>query len=390
MTTRYIPAPFGSRHSNWSMPRVSWRVAALGMLAGLTIMGVAAGIARLLVGMGATTSLTDVYPWGIWIGFDFSLIAFAGVGFTMAAVVHVLHLHRFENALRPSLFAGFLGYVAVLVILLLDLGRPDRFYSFLINWNLHSPLFEICWCVLLYSTVLTIEVSPEVFGFLGWERFKRWSLAIMSVVCIIGITLSTLHQSTLGTLYVNMPYRLDELWYTTYLPGLFFLSSVMAGLSIATLSYRGAACIHRRCADLDIPAGLAWGIVGAIIAYLALRFGVLAMEGKLAATLSGTVQAQAFWFELTIGCFLPLVLFIVGWIRRMDWIYWVAPALVAIGVAMNRFNATLIGQSPPWAGSYSPHVMEWLTTAGILSGAFLVWLLAVRYLVHFDDAAEHH
>ena len=275
MTTRYSPTHFSVSRPTWSLPVVSWRIAALGILGGLTIMGIAAGIARLLVGMGATTSLTDAYPWGIWIGFDFSLIAFAGVGFTMAAVVHVLHLHRFEAAIRPSIFAGFLGYIAVLVILLLDLGRPDRFYSFLINWNLHSPLFEICWCVLLYSTVLTIEVSPDIFSFLGWERFKRWSLAIMSVVCIIGITLSTLHQSTLGTLYVNMPYRLNELWYTPFLPGLFFVSSVMAGLSIAILAYRGAACIHRRCADLDIPAGLAWGIVGAIIIYLGLRFGVL-------------------------------------------------------------------------------------------------------------------
>src|SRR5690606_37994030 len=113
-----------------------------------------------------------------WIGFDFTLIALSGAGFTMAAVGHVLHLHRLEAAVRPALFAGFLGYAAVLVILVLDLGRPDRFYHFILYWNLHSPLFEICWCVLLYTTVLVLEVSPDLLRWLGWERLRRIPQAI--------------------------------------------------------------------------------------------------------------------------------------------------------------------------------------------------------------------
>ncbi len=379
-----------SPRTTWTPPAVSWRVAALGVLAGMTIMGAAAGVARLFAGMGATTALNDSYSWGIWIGFDFSLIAIAGAGFTMAGVVHILHLHRFEAALRPALFAGLLGYVAVLLILVLDLGRPDRFYHFILYWNLHSPLFEICWCVLLYSTVLMIEVSPEIFSALGWERFRGWALAIMPPVCIIGVTLSTLHQSTLGTMYVNMPYRLNELWYTPFMPGLFFISSVMVGLSIGTLAYRGAVRIHHRPEDMSIPAGLAWGISGAIVLYLGLRFGVLAMEGKLAATLANDKFAQAFWLEMALSSLIPLALFIVGWWRRMSWIYWVAPVCVTLGVGLDRFNATLTGQTAPWAGSYTPHLMEWISTGGIIAGAFLAWLLAIRYLVHFNSGSGHH
>lgn len=375
--------------ATWNPPQVSWRVAGLGVLAGVTIMGFAAGVARLFAGMGATTSLSDSYSWGIWIGFDFTLIAMAGAGFTMAAVGHILHLHRFEDAMRPAIFAGLLGYVAVLLILVLDLGRPDRFYHFIIHWNLHSPLFEVCWCILLYSIVLMIEVSPDVFGALRWERFRRWVLAIMPVACIVGVTLSSLHQSTLGTMYVNMPYRLHALWYTPFMPGLFFISSVMAGLSTATLAYRGAVRIHRRHEDLSIPVGLSWGIVGAIVLYLGLRFGVLALEGKLAAALVGDKFARAFWLEMGLATILPLILFVVGFWRRMSWIYWIAPISVVVGVGLNRFNATLTGQSPLWPGQYTPHLMEWISTGGIIAGAFLAWLLAIRYLVHFDHAGHH-
>jgi Ni/Fe-hydrogenase subunit HybB-like protein len=137
-----------------------WQDWLLGVLGFLTFAGAVAGIGRLIMGLQATTQLNDTYSWGIWIGFDFGLIAFAGAGFTMAAVVHIFHLERFHAALRPALLTGLLGYVAVLLLLVLDLGRPDRFYHFLLYWNLHSPLFEISWCVLLYSTVLMIEVSP--------------------------------------------------------------------------------------------------------------------------------------------------------------------------------------------------------------------------------------
>lgn len=384
MTTQFVQVP----HKTWTLPRTTGRLAGLGLLAAVAIMGVAAGVARLLVGMGATTNLNDAYPWGIWIGFDFALIAFSGAGFTMAAVVHVLHLHQFESALRPALFAGLFGYVAVLLLLVLDLGRPDRFYHFLLYWNLHSPLFEISWCVLLYSTVLMLEVSPTVLEWLGWHRVRRWMMAALGPVCIIGVTLSTLHQSTLGTLYVNMPYRLHPLWHTAYLPGLFFVSSVMVGLSVAILAYNMAACVHRQCSDVKLVQGLSIGVSGAAIIYLIFRFTQLVLEGKFALALMPTTAAFALWLELGLGVALPVILFIVGWWRSYRWVYWVAPILVVLGVGMNRFNATLTGQSPAWSGVYTPHMLEWFSTLGILAAALLMWLLAVRFFAQFDESPQ--
>lgn len=352
-----------------------------GVLAGLTFLGVVAGIGRLVLGLRDSTALTDTYSWGIWIGFDFGLIAFAGVGFTMAAVVHVLHLERFHAALRPALLAGLLGYVAVLALLVLDLGRPDRFYHFLLYWNLHSPLFEISWCVLLYTTVLVIEVSPDLLRWLPWRWPLRIVKFVMLPVTIVGVTLSTLHQSTLGTLYLNMPHRLHALWYTPVLPALFYLSSIMAGLSLAAIAYRVAMRMRGQPENHRVASGLITGavVIGLIYAAAKLVEVLVAGEGGL---LADGQFAGLWWAELLFGCLLPALLWFVPALRRLLGVAWIVPALLLAGVLMNRFDATLFAQvvNAPGA-SYAPHILEWLSTLGILAGAVLAWLLGIRFLV---------
>jgi Ni/Fe-hydrogenase subunit HybB-like protein len=369
-------------------PISGWQILS-GLLAFATVLGVAAGLARLILGLGATTALNDAYPWGVWIGFDFALIALAGAGFTMAAAVHVFHLHRLQPALRPALLAGLLGYVAVLLLLVLDLGRPDRFYHFIIDWNLHSPLFEISWCVLLYTTVLVIEVSPDVFGRLGWRRPQNWARRVMAPATIIGVTLSTLHQSTLGTLYLNMPHRLDSLWWSPLLPLLFFVSAILAGLSLAILAYRLAVRLWGQDGEPAVILGLGKGVVVVGLLYLLLRLAAIWLGGELGRILAGDPLAQAVAIELGVGVVAPVLLLATPALRRRSWAQWLAPMLALLGVGLNRFNATLIGQLPPVAGVYSPHLYEWLSTLGILAGAALVWGLGIRFVLR-PKTDDHH
>ena len=363
-----------------------WQDLLLGLLGFLTFAGLVAGIGRLIMGMGATTQLNDTYSWGIWIGFDFGMIAFAGAGFTIAAVVHIFHLERFHGALRPALLTGLLGYVAVLLLLVLDLGRPDRFYHFLLYWNMHSPLFEISWCVLLYSTVLMIEVSPDILRRLPW----RWPLRVvgwlMLPVTIIGVTLSTLHQSTLGTLYLNMPHRLHALWYTPVLPVLFYVSSIMAGLSLGALGYRFAKRVRGEPENKAIANGLVTGAVVLGAVYAIAKFVEIVVAGEVGLLAS---SMGALWLgELLLGVGLPVLLWSVPAWRRLDAVQWLTPILIAASVLLNRFDATLFAQVlPAGAASYSPHILEWISTIGILAGAFLAWMLAVRFLL---PKSEHH
>lgn len=360
----------------------------MGVLACLTIAGVVAGLGRLLIGLGQTTGLDDVYSWGIWIGFDFGLIAFAGAGFTMAAVVHVFHFERYHDALWPAILAGLMGYVGVLALLVLDLGRPDRFYNFMLFWNLHSPLFEISCCVLFYSTVLMLETSPHFLERLPWRwtgmlvKAIRWA---MLPVAIIGVTLSTLHQSTLGTLYLNMPHRLDPLWWTPVLPIFFYVSSIMAGLSLATVAYRVAMRILHRPEDRGLIHGLCRAVVAIGVLYLVAKFAELWWAGELS-MLWTAPAAPLWWAEITIGVIAPIVLWAIPQIRQTSFVQWLVPILVLTGVLMNRFDAALGAQIVRAdATPYSPHLLEWISTVGILSAALLAWIVGVRFF-----SRDHH
>ena len=356
----------------------------ISLLGIIALVGLFAAVGRLFMGLGASTALSDRYPWGIWIGFDFLLIAFSGAGFTMAGLVHVFHREKYHSAVRPAVLAGLMGYTAVLAILLIDLGRFDRFYYFLIFWNPHSPLFEICWCVLLYTIVLVIEVSPPVFERLRWDRASSWVTRAMLPVAIIGVTLSSLHQSTLGTLYLNMPHRLDPLWYSSILPLLFFTSSVMAGLSLAVIAYSVSTRIQGQSPKRDVLGGLSTIAGWVTLLYVGLKLADIVVAGELPALLAFDRMSILMWVELGMGAILPAALLLVPAIRRHRLSQFCGAALILFGVFLNRFNATLFAQSlPSSGGSYSPHIIEWLTAAGIIAGALLAWYFGVRLLFHF-------
>ncbi len=320
--------------------------AVLSLLSMLVLVGLFAAIGRFFLGLGASTALSDSYPWGVWIGFDFLLIAFSGAGFTMAAIVHVFRQEKYHAAVRPAVFTGLIGYSAVLLILLLDLGRFDRFYHFLIFWNPHSPLFEICWCVLLYTIVLLIEISPSLFERLDWKRPAGWVRRAMLPVAIIGITLSSLHQSTLGTLYLNMPHRLHALWYTPILPLLFFVSSVMAGISLAVFAYIVAARIRGQRTQPEVVRGLARGAGWVTALYVLLKLIDLGAAGELPRLFAFDRPSTLLWLELGLGAILPALLLLIPALRGHEPVQLGGAALILCGVFANRFNATPFAQSP--------------------------------------------
>lgn len=355
------------------------------VLGGMLILGVLTGIARLISGLGPSTGLNDGYAWGLWIGFDFTMIALSGAGFTMAAVIHILHLHRFTPAMRPAVLAGLLGYVGVLVLLILDLGRPDRFYGFMISWNMHSPLFEICWCVLLYSMVLFVENAPPVFEGLKMHGVAHTIERFITPVVIIGVTLSSLHQSTLGTLYLAMPYRLHEFWYSPILPLHFFTSSVMAGLSVAVITYLIANNIRKTEPDMRVASGLAHGAAWVGVVYLVLKIGDVVLAGHVPDLLRNTAMANLWRTELFLGVVVPTALLLIPSVRASRRGLWLGTGLYVAGILFNRFNATLFAHIGRTGTQYNASLMEWVSTIGIIAGVMLVWYLAVKYLPVLEE-----
>ncbi|MFO3797892.1 MAG: NrfD/PsrC family molybdoenzyme membrane anchor subunit, partial [Anaerolineales bacterium] len=250
-------------------------------LALLTLVGLVTGILRLIAGLGNTTNLNDGYPWGLWIGFDLFIVAFSGGAFTLATLVYIFRLERLHAALRPTILTGLLGYLSVLIILAMDLGRWDRFYHFLIYPNINSPLFEVSWCIFLYTLVLIVEFSPVYLQKAGKYNLLKFIKRITIPLVIVGITLSTLHQSSLGTLFIIMTNRLHPLWYSPLISLFFFVSSLIAGLAMviggATVSYW---VFHRTLPEKALD-DLGWFIPWVTGFYLIIKFGELLVFDKL-------------------------------------------------------------------------------------------------------------
>jgi Ni/Fe-hydrogenase subunit HybB-like protein len=362
--------------------------AVLGVLVALVLLGLGTGIYRLFSGLGATTNLSDNYPWGVWIGFDFSLIAFSGGAFTLCGLIVVFNQIRCRAVERLVVLTGWLGYVSVLVILLVDLGRPDRFYHFLIYPNIHSPLFEISWCVLLYSIVLTLEFAPAIFEGLRKPRIAHAIHSFVVPTAIVGVTLSIMHQSTLGTLYLALPTRLDTLWHSAMLPIFFLISSVGMGLStviLVTLVGHNALGRTISAEAMGVLSSMSKASVWVWGVYLLLKAEDLIMAGQLAQAF--TLDTQSIWFlsELVIGVILPIILYSQEKVRQSQRGLITAAILATVGTVFNRFNATLVGQVAVEGASYTPHWIELAIQFGVLAAAVLAWYLAAHLLPIFEE-----
>jgi len=344
-------------------------------------------------GLGAVTNLDHNNPWGIWIGFDLMCgVALAAGGYTTAAAVEIFGMKKYHAALRPAILTGFLGYSMVVLALVYDVGRPWRLpYPFVVSQGVTSVMFEVGACVLLYLTVLFLEFSPIMLEWLGAKKLRRVVLRLTLLLTLLGVLLSTLHQSSLGALFLIAPSKLHPLWYSPYLPVFFFVSSIAAGLSMVifegTLAHKNFANMmdesHKKSADgIVIGFGKAASMV--LAAYFTIKvFGVaLGNNWHLLGTNYG------FWFLVEILGFvlLPCLLFAIG-VREhnLKLIRWTA-LLTILGIVVNRLNVAWLcfNWRLPWEARYVPHWMEigisiFVVTVGLTIYRFIVTRMPVFY-----------
>src|SRR5574341_1103534 len=305
----------------------------------LAAAGSVATVLRFTRGLGATTNLSDQFPWGLWIGFDILCgVGLASAGFTITAVVYIYNLKRFTPIIRPTVLTAFLGYLFVILALLFDLGQPHRIWHALVMWNPRSVMFEVAWCVMLYTTVLALEFSPIVFERLNLERPQRIVRAISVPLVIVGVILSMLHQSSLGSLYLIVPEKLHPLWYSPLLPVFFFTSAIAAGLAMVIVeSYLcQRAYNHHLEMGLLEPVGRAMVVVLSI--YGILRLQDLARRGALAGLRRPDYEGTMFLLEMGLGVLLPILLLAIPRIRRTRAGLVTGAFLAVLGFVMNRID----------------------------------------------------
>lgn len=346
------------------------------------ILGLAAAVAaaRFARGLGASTNLSDATPWGLWVGFDvMGGVALAGGGFIMTAAVYIFRLERLHGVVRAAVLTAFLGYLAVAVGLLFDLGLPWNIWHMLVFWNPHSPLFEVGWCVMLYLTVLTLEFFPvPAQEFSALAKVRRVLLKARLPLVIAGIGLSTLHQSSLGSLFLIMPFRLHPLWYSPLLPLLFLVSAIALGMMMVTFESHFTAWLYRRKAETEALVSLGRAARWVLLLYLLMRFTDLAVRGQIHYVISASLHTAQFWFEISLMAIVPAVLFSIPSIRGTRGGQWTAAGLGVFGVVLNRIDVGGLAHLSRGNQIYLPSWTEVAISAGVVAGAALLFLFMVE------------
>jgi Ni/Fe-hydrogenase subunit HybB-like protein len=376
-------------------PRPARLLTPFNLVSGLILLGGGVLVLlRFVKGLGATTNLTHVNPWGLWIGFDVMTgVALAAGGYVTSAAVYLFGMKEYKPIVRPAILTGFLGYFLVVVGLIIDLGRPWRLpYPFVVQAGPTSALFEIALCVALYLTTLFVEFTPAAFEWLGWKRWRKVVSSMTIALTIFGVVLSTLHQSSLGAMYLITPTKLHPLWYSSYLPVQFFCSSVVAGLSMVIVE----GALSHRVFSHQVELGhqdfdrLTLGLAKAGAVALAITFGVKVMA--LAQTNGWHYLATSWggWYlvELVGFVLLPCFLFALAVRDRRPRLARVAAVIGVAGVVLNRLNVSIIAFNweLPSAERYHPHWMEIWVTASIVT--FGVWLF--RWIVNRMPILREH
>jgi Ni/Fe-hydrogenase subunit HybB-like protein len=356
---------------------------------------VAAGVyctyLRFFHGLGAATNLSDQFPWGLWIGFDVMCgVMLAAGGFTLTAAVHLFNIKRFKPIVRPTVLTAFLGYLLVCAALMYDLGLPWNIWHPIIMRNPHSVMFEVAWCVMLYTTVLALEFSPIVFERLGWKKALTTVRRLMLVFVILGVILSTLHQSSLGTLYMIMPNKLHPFWWSPLLPIFFYISAIAVGLAMTMFESSRSSKYFGRQLELPLLQELGRVLVVVLMLYGILRFQDLYHRGVLKLVLVSSYEQRFFILEILLSVILPLALLLIPKIRNSAQGLYLASVLALLGFVTNRLNVTITGVENAVGGRYVPKWSEIVITAMFVALGFAIFGLVARYLPIFPSEEESH
>jgi Ni/Fe-hydrogenase subunit HybB-like protein len=341
---------------------------------------------RYFFGLGAISNLSDDMPWGLWIGFDLLCgVALAAGGFTITGVVVIFHLDRFKPIVRSTVLTAFIGYLMVIFALLIDVGKPWNLWRPLFFWNKHSVMWEVGLCVTLYTSVLFLEFLPlvwERFGFKKVLHFWHW---LTPAFVIAGILLSTLHQSSLGTLYVIAPEKLHPLWYSPILPILFFTSAIPLGLAMVCcesfLSFRGLGKEIEH--DILEKVGRATAVM--LMLYLTIRLEDLIVRKSILYAFKLDLASLFFFIEVVLLGIVPMLLLFRSSVRKNPALLVLSQFLVVLGTIFNRMNVAITSFQLGTGAKYFPHPLEIVVSISVVAIGFLMFYLAVKFLPVFPD-----
>lgn len=366
-------------------------------------------LARFTGGIGYVTNLTNARPWGLWVGVDVATgVALAAGGFTTAALAHIFGRHYYEPVTRPALLTAVLGYTFVVLGLLVDIGRSWAIWKPMFNWNTNSVLFEVAMCVMIYLNVLYIEFIPVVSEqfkgrvnlpgpLAGLNRFIDWILQladtlldkVMWIFIILGVVLSCMHQSSLGSLMLVAPTKLHPLWYTPILPLLFLTSAVAVGYPMVVFETTIATSSFKLDTEMNILTPITRITLFLLGFYMFLKLGDMFIRGTYIYLFDGTYQTNSFVVEMLLGVMLPWCMLLSEKVRNSRKGLFTAASLIIGGVVLNRINVFIVGYKPPLSeNGYFPAPGEIFVTLGLIAALMFIYRIIVTYLPVLSESKE--
>ena len=356
----------------------------------LIIVGLGVSLFRMTKGLGAATNMNDMYPWGIWLGFDvLGGVAMAAGGFIIATAIYLFNWKKYKPIGRPAILTAFLGYLMAVLALFLDIGHPFRLWHPSIMWQVHSVMWIVAIHVILYTTTLAIEASPMFFERVGMKNALNTVNKIMIGAVIFGVMLSTLHQSSLGAVFLIAPSRMSPLWFSTFLPYLFLVSCIAMGMAMVSTETMLSAKAFKHKVDKEIYFGLARGMLNTLVIYFILKIFFLFKDAGIGLAFDGSMEANMFLLEMALGVVIPILLLANKSIRTNTRAIFAVNILVIIGVLVNRLNVCVFSMQEFTAArgaNYFPSLMEFLLTLGIISLGVFLFKMAAKHLPLFAKA----
>jgi Ni/Fe-hydrogenase subunit HybB-like protein len=347
--------------------------------------GMYATYARFALGFHASTNLTDPQPWGLWVGLGTLCgVGLSAGGFAIAASVYLLGFERYRPILRTSVLISFLGYSTVIAGMMYELGLPWRIWHPIVMWNRHSVLFEVSWCVMLYTTVLALEFSPALVEKIPWvkarELYLHWHHTILIALVLAGTLLSSMHQSFLGGLYLITKGKLYPLWYTPYLTTMFYMSAVPAGLAVTIMALYLCVRSLNVKVDLALTSEVSKVLIPLLALYGVFRAVDLINRDALSYLWMWREETLSFWLEVILLVIAPLILLNSAKIRNNPQrLYWTC-AILVMGFVTNRLNVSITGLQASSGVYYVPKWTEFAATFAVLTAAGVAFRYAVLYL----------
>ncbi|MFC1627634.1 NrfD/PsrC family molybdoenzyme membrane anchor subunit [Gemmatimonadota bacterium] len=359
----------------------------------IILLGVVLLVIRFATGLGSITNLSQDYPWGLWIGFDVVTgVAFAGGAFVITFLVYILRQEKYHAIVRVTVLNGLLAYMFYAGALLLDLGRPWNVINPIIgnSFGVSSVLFLVAWHFMLYMIAEFLEFSPAIAEWLGWKRARKILHSLTLGAVIFGITLSMLHQSGLGALFLMAKAKIHPLWYSEFIPILFFVSSIFAGLSMVIFEgsishkvFHSRLSLEHQTSQPAILLGLGKICAGTMYVYLFLKVLVF-IHGHHAQHL---FTPMGYWYLVEIIGFvlIPCALFTIAVRRRLFSMIRVASVLTLVGIILNRLNISVIAFKWDAAVRYVPSWMEIVVTLAVILAEIQVFRWVINRMPVLSD-----